>query len=68
MFDVVHHDQGDFFISSIVKDKVSNLCWEVINVYGPVRLEYKDLFFAEITDKVLKTAHPVILGGDFNLI
>ena len=31
-------------------------------------MDRKNLFFAEITDKVLRADHPVILGGDFNLI
>lgn len=67
-FEVMAHSQGDYFVSSVVRDKVSNLCWEVINVYGPVLHEKKDMFLAEISDKVLSASVPVILGGDFNII
>jgi hypothetical protein len=44
------------------------MSWEIMNVYGPVLLELKDEFLAEITDRILNTTLPSIVGGDLNLI
>ena len=67
LFEFQEKDQGEFYVSLVVRDLNSSLNWEVI-IYGPVALNRKDDFFAEITDKVLRARLPVCLGGDFNVV
>ncbi|PNT68276.1 hypothetical protein BRADI_3g38171v3, partial [Brachypodium distachyon] len=68
IFDCIGASQVEFFLSMVVRNKISKLQWEVMNVYGPVLHERKAEFLAEISDHVLTNDVPLVLGGDFNLI
>ena len=39
-----------------------------MGVYGPAHHEASPAFLAEISDKVATCRHPVLMGGDFNLL
>jgi len=46
----------------------SGFVWDVINVYGPVQLEFKADFLRELMEEILSLQNPLIVGGDFNLV
>lgn len=40
----------------------------MINVYGPVQGDKKERFLLELEKKIADQSHPILLGGDFNMI
>jgi exonuclease III len=67
-FDIVEVDKGIYFCSSVVVQKSTGHCFEIINVYGPTQHEFSEEFIGELTVKLMSCPYPVVLGGDFNLI
>jgi hypothetical protein len=59
---------GQFFISTSVLHRASNRIFEVVAIYGPADHSRSRSFLEEISDKVGRATHPLLLGGDFNLI
>jgi exonuclease III len=59
---------GEFYISMVLRNKVSNFRWELITVYGPANHEKTPDFIAELSRKCLLATLPMVLGGDINLI
>jgi hypothetical protein len=51
-----------------IKDKKLNKHWSLVNVYGPAQDEFKDNFLAELSSTCFKAKHPLLLGGDFNIL
>lgn len=66
--DVTSEDSGEFFQSLNLKMKGDGFDWELLNVYGPAHDDRKRDFLEELQNKVQSAEHPVLLGGDFNLI
>jgi hypothetical protein len=58
----VEMDKGKFFSSVKIKNSGDNFCWEVINVYGPVKHELKSQFCQELYEKIKKIDIP-FFGG-----
>jgi hypothetical protein len=44
--------EGEHFSSVKIKNRVSDFCWEVINVYGPMKKELKSSFLQELYQKI----------------
>jgi exonuclease III len=65
---VVAKDRGVFFSSLGLISSEDNFQWEMINVYGPVQNDRRLEFLQELSQKLLNTSCPIMLGGDFNLI
>jgi exonuclease III len=68
VFEVGSIDQGKFFISAVVLHRSSKVIFEFIGVYGPADHSRAQEFLEELEDKVSRGQHPVVVGGDFNLI
>jgi hypothetical protein len=68
MFEVGSIYQGQFFISAVVLHRDSKVIFEYIGVYGPADHARAPEFLKELEDKVSRCQHPVVVGGDFNLI
>jgi hypothetical protein len=68
MFEVGSIDQGQFFISAVVLHRSSKFFFEFIGVYGPAKHARTSEFLQELEVKVSNSQHPVVVGGDFNLI
>jgi hypothetical protein len=49
---MIGKDRGEFFTSMKIVTKQENFKWEVVNVYGPVQLERKAAFLAELGKKL----------------
>jgi hypothetical protein len=65
---VVHKDCGEFFSSMKIVLRQDDFKWEIVNVYGPVKMERKASFLEELNQKISRMEDPFIIGGDFNLI
>jgi hypothetical protein len=65
---IIRKYRGEFYTSMKIMAKQDNFKWEIVNVYGPVQLERKATFLAELGKKVADMEDPFVLGGDFNLI
>jgi hypothetical protein len=68
VFEVGSIDQGKFFISAVVLQRSSKVIFEYIGVYGPADHSRAQEFLEELEDKIIRCQHPVVVGGDFNLI
>jgi hypothetical protein len=68
VFEVGSTDQGQFFINAVVLHRSSKFNFEFIGVYGPADHVRTSEFLQELENKVSCSQHPVVVGGDFNLI
>jgi hypothetical protein len=66
--DVGQRDQGVFILKHVVWDKLLEVKWCLINVYGPPHEEKRENFLREMAYFYTKTFVPYIIGGDFNII
>jgi endonuclease/exonuclease/phosphatase family metal-dependent hydrolase len=60
-------DEGVFFSSMSLENRKDKFCWEIINVYGPMREEKKVNFYRSFT-KNMRCQVPIVICGDFNMI
>jgi hypothetical protein len=44
-----------------IRNRVDDFCWEVINVYGPVRNEFKASFLEELYQKIQSNFGPLMV-------
>jgi hypothetical protein len=58
----------DYFISMVLRSRLSNVRWELITVYGPAQHSSSSYFISELSQKCIRATLPLLLGGDFNLI
>jgi hypothetical protein len=56
------------FIGCLVRDRLSNFRFWVLNVYGPAQHDLSAAFVQDLSDFCGKEILPILLGGDFNLI
>jgi endonuclease/exonuclease/phosphatase family metal-dependent hydrolase len=68
VFEVGTIDQGTFFLSAVLFHRESKFKFEVIGVYGPADHTRSAQFLVDLEDKVQRSAFPVVVLGDFNLI
>ena len=58
----------DFHIKIHVRNKVDNFVWTLVAVYGAAQEEYKAAFLRELVNLAKDNPHPILIGGDFNLL
>jgi hypothetical protein len=51
-----------------VWDKLVEVKWSIINVYGPAQVESRDSFLSELASFCTRTKEPYLIGGDFNIL
>jgi hypothetical protein len=59
---IISKDRGEFYTSMKIRAKQDKFKWEIVNVYGPVQLERKAAFLAELGKKVADMEDPFVLG------
>lgn len=67
-FDVIKFSKGQYFVSAHVIQRNNAFRWELIIVYGPADHTRSRDFLSELHDKIVSVSHPLVVGGDFNLI
>jgi exonuclease III len=68
MFDVREKELGEFMIRLLVIQKDSGFIWNFINVYGAAQNDQKQNFLSELSSFCSKCSHPLLIGGDFNIL
>src|SRR6266498_1704756 len=58
-------DQGEFFVSTVLRHKKDNFRWEVVVVYGPAQHNLSGSFLEELSSKCGSAEFPLVFGGDF---
>jgi hypothetical protein len=61
-------DMVEYFMSMVLRNRLTNLRWELITVYGPAQHSQSTDFIVELFRKCMRVSLPVVLGGNFNLI
>jgi hypothetical protein len=67
-FEVGCWKKGTFFLSATFIQRSTNFKWCFFLVYGPVDHSRTAEFLGELATAVGAALHPVVVGGDFNLI
>jgi hypothetical protein len=68
MHELEDSEVGEFYISMVLRNKVTNFRWELITVYGPAQHNKSIDFIAKLSRKCIYATLPLVFGGDFNLI
>ncbi|CAN1193371.1 hypothetical protein LINPERHAP2_LOCUS42008, partial [Linum perenne] len=68
MFEVQVEWIGHFSVVVVLKNRLDDFVWQIVNVYGPQDLVMKRLFVQEITDIWGWWNYPGCVVGDFNMI
>lgn len=62
-FEVEQEEVSGSFIGMLVRNRMTNFRFWVINVYGPAQHEFLADFISDITSFCEKESLPLILGG-----
>ena len=68
MFDVREKELGEFMIRLLVIQKDSGFIWNFFNVYGAAQNDQKQKFLSELSAFCSNCSHPLLIGGDFNIL
>ena len=68
VFDVGAIDEGNFYTKFLLKNKEDGFTWALYAIYGPAQQQYKTSFLAELASVCSKETHPMLIGGDFNIL
>lgn len=61
-------NKGEFFLEAEIRNRLNNLRWRVMVVYGPANHSLSDSFIGDSQDGVHNSCLPLVMGGDFNLV
>jgi hypothetical protein len=67
-YEIEETETGEYYISMVLRNRLSNSRWELVTVYGPTQHSLSEDFITELSRKCMRSTLPVLLGGDFNLI
>ena len=68
IFDVREKELGEFMIRILVVHKETSFIWNFINMYGAAQTDQKQKFLSELSSFCSKCIHPMLIGGDFNIL
>jgi exonuclease III len=66
--EVEDHIYEAYFMGVLVRNRVTNHRFWIINVYGPAQHNYSSSFLQDLSSFCSTLSLPVLMGGDFNLI
>ena len=61
-------EDEDFHIKFHVRNKANNFIWSLVAVYGPAQEAHKTAFLRELVNLTRDNPHPILIGGDFNML
>jgi hypothetical protein len=67
-FEIEDSEVGEHYVSMALRNRFTNLRWELIIVYCPAHHDASSDFIAELSRKCMFCKLPMVLRGDFNLI
>ena len=50
------------------RNKADNFIWSLVAVYGAAQEDHKAAFLHELVNLAKHNPHPILIGGDFNLL
>jgi exonuclease III len=68
LFEIIGFVDKKFCVIVTIKNKSDGFMWHLVAVYGTAYNEFKVEFIAELHEVMSGLTHPVLLGGDFNLV
>jgi hypothetical protein len=66
--EILDNSGGDFHIKLHIRNKSDNFIWSLVSVYGAAQDVHKPAFLWELVNLAKDNPHPIIIGGDFNLL
>jgi hypothetical protein len=66
--EIMARSGGDYHIKLHIHNRVDNFMWSLVAVYGAAQEEYKADFLRELVNMAKDNPHPILIGGDFNLL
>jgi exonuclease III len=54
---------GDYYVSMVLKHRLTNFRWEMLTVYGPAQHDQSSNFIAKLSRKCMYVTLPVVIGG-----
>lgn len=67
-FEIENSIKYTHFIGFLIRNRLSNFRFWVLNVYGPAQHDLSEDFINELYEFSAKVELPIVMGGDFNLI
>lgn len=61
-------ETGTFYVGATIRDRLTNVRWDCLTVYGPAQHDRSEEFLEELRIRCEKAVLPLLIGGDFNLI
>jgi hypothetical protein len=65
---VLERSSGDYHIKLHIRNRADNFTWSLVTVYGAAQEEFKADFLCELVNLAKVNPHPILIGGDFNLL
>jgi hypothetical protein len=59
---------GEFHIKFHLWNKSDHFIWSLVAVYGAAQDEHKAAFLRELVNLAKDNPHPILIGGDFNIL
>jgi hypothetical protein len=66
--EVLASSDDEYHIKLTIRNKVDNFIWDLVAVYGAAQDAFKADFLRELVNLAKDNPHPIIIGGDFNLL
>ena len=66
--DELARTDSDFYIKLHLRNRADNFVWSLVAVYGAAQEEYKAAFLHELVNLANDNPHPILIGGDFNML
>jgi hypothetical protein len=61
-FEVEDSKIGEYFVSMVLRNRLTNFRWELVSVYGLAQHEATAEFISNLSRKCLYTTLPILLG------
>jgi hypothetical protein len=66
--EVLASSDGEYHIKLTIRNKADNFTWSLVAVYGAAQDAFKADFLRELVNLAKDNPHPILIGGDFNLL
>jgi exonuclease III len=67
-FEIEQVEVAGYFIGCLIRNRLTNFRFKILNVYGPAQHELSMEFILDLSNFCSKESLPILMGGDFNLI
>ena len=66
--EVLSSSDWEFHIKLHIHNKADHFTWSLVTIFGATQNEHKPDFLHELVNIAKHNPHPIIIGGDFNLL